>query len=54
MMDVGDQNGYLMTTSNITSLPGNCPSHYYDDDDHPGCNGMVAVSYTHLTLPTKA
>ena len=46
MMDVGDPNGYLMTMSNITSLPGPCPPGYYDDDDdHPGCNGMVEWPY---------
>ena len=54
MMDVGDMNGYLMTTSNITSLPGNCPSHYYDDDDHPGCNGMVEWPYLLLAVALTA
>ena len=54
MMDVGDMNGYLMTTSNITSLPGSCPSHYYDDDDHPGCNGMVEWPYLLLAVALTA
>ena len=55
MMDVGDPNGYLMTTSNITSLPGNCPPGYYDDDDdHGGCWGMVEWPYLLLAVALTA
>ena len=55
MMDVGDPNGYLMTMSNITSLPGPCPPGYYDDDDdHPGCNGMVEWPYLLLAVAITA
>jgi len=56
LMDVGDNDGYLMTVDSISSLPGVCPASYYDDDggdaslcgDRRGCNAPSA--YSSLTV----
>ena len=55
MMDAGDGDGYLMTVDSISSLPGECPASYYNDDDgtsscgdRRGCNAPSA--YSSLTV----
>jgi hypothetical protein len=57
LMDVGDNDGYLMTVDSITALPDECPASYYQDDGDDGsswcgdrrdCNAPAA--YSSLTV----
>ena len=58
-MSINDFTLAIITTNKNMTSGGGCPIFYADNDDDMQNKAMlmakcVAVSYTHLTLPTKA